>query len=317
MAARYEPGSTRRASDRHRRADSRHSIAQTDPLRWARDDDGTTVDLPAIGRGPADATTASLPALARSTRPGPDEATTAGLPALGGSTGPDIVDHRQPPVQPRQRQGPSARARRGYAGRHRQIVTVEPTRLGLSTAGMTVAIGVLGAALTIMHTDADQSTLERPQTPAPVTSPGTTAPAGAHPNVQSQQPLFPGATRTPATAGSPARADAARPRPAGAPAPQVDPAGAPAQSGTDESGEVIGNGNRSGQPSRTKPSKSSPRPTKASCPVAASTGAPDGDPASAPAVAVADASVVPQVGDASDEPTPDASATPSAAATCP
>lgn len=298
MAARYEPGSPRRAGDRHRHADSRHSIAQTDPLRWARDDDRTTVDLPAIGHGPTDATTASLPALAR-------------------SIGPDVVDHRQPPVQPRKR--PSARARRGYNGRHRQIVAAEPTRLGLSTAGMTIAIGVLGAALTIMHTDADQSALQHPQTPSAAASPDTTVPASAHPDVQSQQPMFPGATRTPASAGSPARAGAAAPHPAGEP--QVDPGGAPTQTDTDESGQQAGNGNgkapRTGQPSRTNPPKSSPRPTKAACPVAASTAAPDGDPTSAPAVTIADAPVVPQVGDASDDPSPDASATPSAATTCP
>lgn len=287
MAAREEPGPARRADDRRRKSDPKHSIAETDPLRWARDDDVTTVDLPAIG-------------------PDPDDATTTSLPAVSASTGPDIVDHRQPPERSELPQTPSARTRRAYTGRHRQLVVPEPTRLGLSTAGMTIAIGVLGAALTIMHTDSGESVAQQPVSPTTATSPTTTDPASAGAKPQPQR------SGTPRTAAAAAATAAVAPTPLRQPAgvPAAEPAVTSTTSGIDQPAESTAprsqprsqpTARSSGQPRTTSPN-SLAKPTKSGCQTTASGATPEGAVASTPAAGIADAAV------------PQAAATPDAVA---
>jgi hypothetical protein len=212
----------------------------------------------------------------------PNDATTADMPAV--DAGADIVDYRQPPDPASSRSGLQ---RRRYAGRHRPAPGPEPTRLGLSTAGMTVAVGVLGAALTFLHTDATP-TAERGRTPLPVTVPTSAGPSSEDSDAPSPQaaPLMPGASTSPVTA-----AHSASPAPgAGAPVQGVPDADVHDSGGsaTDGGSEQGGGGPvstpsrapspRSGNPGKSATPRPAPGPTQvlASCSGAASTD-PDGD----------------------------------------
>jgi hypothetical protein len=317
MAARHDPGPARRDGDRRRRNAPRHSIAETDPMRWMREDDATTADLPAY-RHDSGETTVGLPAIDRRRRHthGPGSAPTVqfsdfpdiDVPEIDVS---DIVDNRQPP----ERRKPAAPrlAPHGYAARHRRAThPAEATRLGLSTVGMTVAVGVLGAALAIMHADPNRA-VDQAQPPLPLVSPtnrmiptdGTTV----APQPTGSQPGTAGATTSPGPS---------RPLPSGSPAPP-GPTPGPTDSGDGSdsgggTGPTRGQTHRptGGRPTRTTPPASglgSPKPTRTGC---AATSIAPGEGDATPELA---ASVSPQADDVSADPS--ASPTPSTSTTCP
>lgn len=329
MGARHEPAPSPGGGSESR-GRSRHSVARTDPLYWARaraaaqendpraaDDpagpDAVTEQFPSVdpewsGRlplptrpglparrpwsgeerlSPADATTDSLPVVPPVVRYD-DAATTLDLPAVPARDDPataETVDYRDHPLAlvPRPdravvpyRSERTAMARRAYTGRHRLPETVQPVRLGLSTVGMTVAIGVLGVTLAMLHAQPGErsapplAAVSPTGTPVagdpdPGVSPSPGAPsAGApSPGVPSTpgpgQRLIPRPSTTPG-AGSPTTPGATRPA-----APAVAP-GAPAAGGddgtTDEEEAAPPNAPRPGvRPTRTRRPEPAPRPT--------------------------------------------------------
>ncbi|MFI5957726.1 hypothetical protein [Cryptosporangium sp. NPDC051539] len=303
MAARHDPSTPGHGggSARRRGGGSRHSVAKTDPLYWARaraaedsPDEAVTEEFPPveteppaamwsgrlplpawspelreIEKGPLDSTTDSLPVLGGAPDPRGGDATTVDLPAVRDVT--ETVDHRDRPLAlvPRSDNLPALRgerstiARRGYTGRHRPPDPVaSPVRLGLSTAGMTLAVGVLGVTLAMLHAQPD-STADRGVPPLSAVSPGTSlGPDG--------QPIDP-PRPTPGPGRDVVERPATSPTPGGVPTrtpgvAQQPPPGAPDGNGDgtgDETDELdsggVGNG---GNPPRTSRPTRPTRPTR-------------------------------------------------------
>ncbi|MFG1928090.1 hypothetical protein [Cryptosporangium sp. NPDC048952] len=286
---------------------SRHSVAQTDPLYWARaraaeqdpigrpaDPEAATEEFPSVapewsGRLPLpappglpprrswsgeDATTDSLPVVP--VVRDDDAATTVDLPAVP-STEVETVDHRDHPLallpQP-YGSGRSAIARRNYTGRHRPPPAPAPTRLGLSTVGMTVAVGVLGVTLAMLHAQpSDQA--DRGTPPLAAVSPtGSSGPDGATVTEPDPTPgpdgqLIPRPGTTP-SAVPPASPDAARPAIERPDVPAVAP-GAPGANTDDDGGgatteEEPAVPRSGGRPTRTRQPETAARPTPRATP---------------------------------------------------
>ncbi|GAA0267048.1 hypothetical protein [Cryptosporangium japonicum] len=312
---------------------SRHSVAQTDPLYWARaraaeqdpfgrpvEEEAATEEFPSVapewsGRLPLpapanlpvrrpwsgeEATTASLPAI----RPD-DAATTVDLPAVPSDA--ETVDHRDRPlalVPHPYTSGRSSLARRGYTGRHRPPPAPSPTRLGLSTVGMTVAVGVLGVTLAMLHAQpSDQA--DRGTPPLSAVSPTGPSDGGDVEATEPQPTPGPDGKLIPRPAATPSDGPAAT---SGAAVPRVGrPAVAPGAPGADSGDDADDSGNdgatteeqpaapttprSNGRPPRTRQPGTVVRPTPRTSPRCATgrTNALAGDPsASASATTQAD-----------------------------
>ncbi|SHN34776.1 hypothetical protein [Cryptosporangium aurantiacum] len=289
-----------------RRSVSRHAAATTDPLYWARAraaeqeaaldragyDAGytgeydrlsdVTEELPVtapepeepvvpewsgrlplpLGRPVADATTDSLPALRRD-----EDATTVDLPAVPFPAAETVDSRERPLALVTRRPERSALARRTYAGRHRMPEPVAPVRLGLSTVGMTVAVGVLGVTLAMLHAQpSNQADSNAP--PFSAASPGATAtlgpdglPAdGTEPTSGPRLQIGPKPATTASGTAGPGSAPGTTP---GAARPGVAPAAPPAgdDGGTAEEPETRNPPPRPGNPGRTSRPSTASRPT--------------------------------------------------------
>ncbi|WP_035857692.1 hypothetical protein [Cryptosporangium arvum] len=276
---------------------SRHSVAQTDPLYWARaraaaqdpfgrpvdrdaiDPDATTEEFPSIapewsGRLPLpapvdlpvrrpwsgeDATTDSLPAIRTD-----DAATTVDLPAVPSDA--ETVDHRDRPLAlvPRSySSGRSSLARRGYTGRHRPPPAPSPTRLGLSTVGMTVAVGVLGVTLAMLHAQPNDQA-DRAAPPLSAVSPTGPPDAGGAEAAEPRPTPGPDGKLIPRPGATPSTGPAAT---SGASSPRVGrPAVAPGAPGADDGGSDDDSGDEGAttgeQPAAPATPRSGGRPTR-------------------------------------------------------
>ena len=241
------------------------------PPAWSADD----------RRGVEDATTDSLPVVLPAAAPRPDDAaTTVDLPAVASVDAAgeaETVDYRDHPlalvprsgreVEPRRPES-STLARRGYTGRHRPPETAAPARLGLSTVGMTVAVGVLGVTLAMLHAQPSDRTDSAP--PLAAVSPTGTTASGATPGVDDTPSAGPPSTpeqarpRTPRPStggpGADTAPDSDRP---GTPAVAPDaPAGGGQNAGDDgEEPEARNTPGRPSRPTRTSRPGTASRPT--------------------------------------------------------